>query len=229
MSRSFSQLSVSNKTTKKTKTSTLSQQSNGQSSASAMQKTKPRFLRTSDKIFKAMISQISTDQLNIATCLNTKEKVQQVRQLAEATSHLYYVDLQRQLWQEYYNIGIKDNVWGKKISKSKAKQYATSRSFGYPKHTVEQRQITIAKQLEKAMNDQEMYATQLRNNVEHWEPHVNATTLIETICELVKHGQGRLRREFDFKKNMLLMNSNDHRLIKEFYDLQPSDDQVSFI
>lgn len=227
--QSLSQLSISNRTTKKTKTSAANQQSNTQTSTSAMQNTKPRFLRTPDGVFKEMLLNAATGQLNTAACLNTKDKVQQVRVLAEVTSHLRYVELQRQLWQEYYNIGMKDNVWGKKISKSKAKQLAVSRSFGFPKPTVEQRQATIVKQLNKAMDDQENCTTQLRENTASWEPPVNATVLIQTVSELVKNGQRRLQLEFDFKKNMLAMNSNDYRLIKEFDDLKPTDDQVSSI
>lgn len=193
-----------------------------------MKKAKPCFLGTSDRVFTEILSKAASDKLNIAECLNTKEKVELVRQLSEATSQLYYVELQQQLWQEYYNVGIKDNVWGMKISKRKAKWLATSRGFGYPRHTVEQRRITIAKQIKHAIDNQEMYATQLRNDVEHWKPPIDATALIETICELVKNEQRQLRQEFDFKKNLLFMNLNDHHLINEFFDLQPTDDEVSF-
>ena len=176
-----------------------------------------------------MLSKVSAEKWNVGQCLNTKEKVQLVRQLAEATSYFYYVELQRQLWQEYFDIGMKDNVWGKKISKSKAKQLATCRSFGYTKHVIQERQLTIAKQRQKATIERTKYTVQLENETEHWEPHVDTAVLVETINELVKNSQRRLRQEFDFKKNILMMNSNDHRLIKEFFNLQPTNDQVSTV
>ncbi|CAF4914875.1 unnamed protein product, partial [Rotaria socialis] len=72
------------------------------------QRFKPRYLRVSDKILKQMLSNTTEDNLDIRKCLDTTEKVQLVRQVIEATNNLYYYDLQRQLWQEYYNIGTKE-------------------------------------------------------------------------------------------------------------------------
>ena len=197
------------------------------SSMCSLQRSKPRFLKTPDRIFKKMLSKVSADNLNMAQCLNTKEKLQLVRQLTEATSHFYYVELQQQLWQEYFNIGMKENVWGRKMSKSQAKQHATCRSFDFPKHIVEQRQATLTKQLQKATSERTKYAIELQNASEHWQPPIHADLLLESINTLVKNAQQRLRQAFDFRKAMLVMNSNDHRLITEFYNLQPTDDQVS--
>ncbi|CAF2127796.1 unnamed protein product, partial [Rotaria magnacalcarata] len=71
----------------------------------------------------------------------------------EATNNLYYFDLQRQLWQEYYDIGMKESVWGQKLSKSAAQQHRTCCAYGLTQHIVEQRQQTIARQLQHVTSE----------------------------------------------------------------------------
>ena len=56
---------------------------------------KPRYLRMSDKVFKQMLSNKIEHDDNIIQCLDTKEKIEFVRQMTEATNNLYYFDLQR--------------------------------------------------------------------------------------------------------------------------------------
>lgn len=84
---------------------------------------------------------INGDQL--ASYLNTNEKLQFVRQMTEVTNQLQYLDLQRQLWQGYYNLGMKEGRWNYRVSKSYAKHHGICRSYGYPRHVVEKRQQNI--------------------------------------------------------------------------------------
>jgi len=50
--------------------------------------------------------------------------------------------------------------------------------------------------------------------------------LYDIFNEYVKNGQRRLCQEFDYRRNMLKFDSNDHYLIRKFYDLQPNNEQV---
>ena len=45
--------------------------------------------------------------------------------------------------------------------------------------------------------------------------------------ECVKKGQKRLVEEFNYKKKMIVINLNDHYLIRSFYYLQPNEESVS--
>jgi hypothetical protein len=74
-----------------------------------IQKFKPHYLRVSDKIFKQILSNAINDDDKTIQSLDTNEKLQFVRQMTEVTNSLYYFDLQRQLWQEYYNISLKED------------------------------------------------------------------------------------------------------------------------
>ena len=55
-----------------------------------------------------MLANATTDGGRIVQYLNTKEKVDFIRQMTELTNNLRYFDLQRQLWQYHYDIGLKE-------------------------------------------------------------------------------------------------------------------------
>ena len=249
VNRSHSQLSISQQTIKKKKSITNNNQSNRIASnafnhhnvnhdqqqkdnhslsTNHMKKFKPRYLRTSDKVFKQMLSNELEHDDNTIQYLNTKAEIQFVRQMTEATNDVYYFDLQRQLWQAYYDIGAKEDVWTSRLPKSFAKQHHTCRTYGFPKHIIEKRQNEANQQLKQAIDTLQQYLTELEKSVQQWQSSIHSAILSNAINECVKSAQRRLRQEFDYKKKMLVFNCNDHQWIKQFYDLQPSVDQVLF-
>ncbi|CAF4270508.1 unnamed protein product, partial [Rotaria sordida] len=246
VSRSFSQLSISQRNLKKTKSTIGNNSSNKEISnvvtdtneklqqqqqqkkqegdndllpTNYVQQFKPCYLKVSDKIFTRMLSNSIEDGNKIVQCLNTNEKLQFVRQMAEKTNNLYYFDLQRPLWQDYFDLGMKENKWAPRVSKSFAKQHHTCRTYGFRKHIVEQRLQTITQQFQRTINELQQYILQSEQNVKHWQPYIHPAILSNAIHECVKSAQQRLRQEFDYKKKMLALDSNDHSLITKFYDL----------
>ena len=187
---------------------------------------KPRYLRMSDKVFKQMLSNEIEHDDNTIQCLDTKEKIEFVRRMTEATNNLYYFDLQRQLWQAYDDIGKKEDVWTSRVSKSFAKQHRTCRSYGFSKRVIDKRQNKINRQFKQAIDSVQQYIIELEQNVQQWQPSMHPAILSNAINECVKNAQRRLRQTFDYKKKMLTFNYNDHYWIKQFYHLQPSEEQV---
>ncbi|CAF1246236.1 unnamed protein product [Rotaria sp. Silwood1] len=252
VNRSFSELSISQINTKKSKTTTennpsTSEVSNVVSDANEelqheqqkkqehnkkllsntpMEQFKPSYLKVSDKKLKQMLSNAIEGDDKIAECLNTTEKIQFVRQMTEATNNLYYFDLQRQLWGEYLDLGLKQSEWAPRVSKSFAKKHHTCRTYGFSKHIIEQRLQTIMKQFQRTINELQQNISQLEHNAQEWQPYIDPAILCNAINACVQSAQQRLRQEFDYKKKMLVLDSNDRNLIRKFYDLKPNDEQV---
>ncbi|CAF3388326.1 unnamed protein product, partial [Rotaria sp. Silwood2] len=250
VSRSFSQLSISQRNRKKTKSTPGNNSSNNEISnvvtdaneklqqqneqeennellsTNYVKQFKPSYLKVSDKIFKRILSNSIEDGNEIVQCLNTNEKLQFVRQMAETTNNLYYFDLQCQLWQDYFDLGMKENKWAPRVSKSFAKHHHTCRTYGFPKHIVEQRLRTIGRQFQRTINELQQYITQLEHNVEQWQPYIHPAILSNAINECVKSAQQRLRQEFEHRRKMLESDSNDRHLLTKFYELQPNEEQI---
>ena len=270
MDRSFSQLSISQRSTKRKKSSVTRHnqsvnnnnsnellkginENNNQTNTkrkkqvdynesfamNCMQKFKPDYLKVSDNQFKQMLLNATPDNDIIVRALNTHEKLQFVRQMTEVTNDLYYFDLQRQLWQEYYNMSLKEDsmktvVEQRRLSKSDAKLLHTCHKYNLPKQAIEKRQQRIAHQIQRLTNELNGYRMKLNT----WTTTTTTTTttqcppvfdpniLSNAIDGCVRKGQQRLRQEFDYKKKMLELNAIDHHLIHKVYDLQPTEEQV---
>ena len=253
MNQSFSQLSISQRDFKKKKKNTdihrshqeLSKivdnnnnqstqqndkEENKKSSSSIInyeEKSKPQYLKVSDRVFKQMLSKSIKDGDKIVQLLDTDEKLQFVRQMTEVTNNLQYLTLQRQLWQDDYNIGISEgSIRTSQLSKADAKLHHTCRTYGFSKQIIEKRQQNIKHHVQRAIQELQQYLIKLQQNTQQWQPFIDPDILSNAINKCVKNGQKRLTHEFEYKRKMLEFNSNDHRLIKQFYDLQLNEEEV---
>ena len=175
-----------------------------------------------------MLSNAIKDDHKTIQSIDTNEKTQFLREMTELTNNLYYFDLQRQLWQEYHNMSLKENdICGYgQLSKSNAKEHHTHYMYDFSKHVIEKRQNTIVHQMQRTINDLNQYLVQLNTWTTQCQPLVDPNILSNAINECVKKGQERLKQEFDYKKKMLELNSYDHHLINRVYELQPTEEQV---
>ncbi|CAF3315055.1 unnamed protein product [Rotaria sp. Silwood2] len=246
VSRSFSQLSISQKNTKKTKSAVEkhlpdnerlnSVYTHGHNKQHENQhedvpkkyrsQFKPRYLTVPDNIFKEMLSNSIEDGDQIIPCVNTKEKLQFVRQMTETTNNLYYFDLQCQFWQDYCNIALKENKWISTVSKSFARKHHTCRTYGFPKEVVEEKLKSFIEQRQHMVYELQEYLIRLEQNSKDWQPYINPIMLSVAINECVNSGQKRLREKFDYKRKILIFDSTDRKLIAKFYELLPTVEQT---
>ena len=187
---------------------------------------KVAYLKVSDHTFVRLLANATTDGDRIVQYLNTKEKVDFIRQMTELTNNLRYFDLQRQLWQFHYDLGLKEGRWGAQLLNNYAKQHNTCRAYSYLKHVIEKRQKSIVNQIHRIIDELQQYLLKLEEYARQWQPSFDANILSHAMDECVKKGQQRLVEEFNYKKKMIVMNSNDHYLIRSFYYLQPNEEQV---
>ncbi|CAF1153797.1 unnamed protein product [Rotaria sordida] len=192
VTRSFSQLSVSQETKQKKKKTTSNireEKTNGEMNSSTdtnnIQRLKPKYLHVSDQRFKQMLCDATQNSVLIMAWLNTNEKVHSIRQMTEATNQLQYLDLQRQLWQEHLNLGMKDGKWNVHVSKSYAKQHSTCRSYSFPRHTIEQRLQTIQSQIRCTIQQLQQHLIQLQQYAQEWQPTIDVNLLSNAVNECI--------------------------------------------
>ena len=244
-SRSFSQLSISQGNSKKARSKsksihsiseTMNEEENDHQNVENheqptvmdhLQKFKPHYLTVSDRKFKEMLSNCTSEGDQLKQGLNTDEKLQFVRQITEAMNNSHYLNLQLQLWKEYYNVNMKKDVWTQKLPILFAKKHRMCRTYGFPQPIVEERLKTLTQEYQKVTLELKQHLIQSLSNIQQWQPYISANTISDAVHQCVIHAQRRLREEFDYKKTMLVCDSNDHDLIKTFYDSKPNQEQVS--
>jgi hypothetical protein len=234
LDKSFSQLSISQGNPKKKKTitttTTTNDQLNNQNdelSMNSTEKYKPRYLKVPDRIFKQLLSNTIDNGHKVIQCLDTKEKLDFIRQITEMKNNLQFKELQRQLWQEYYNLSLKDHNWeSTAVTQGYARQHNTCRMYKPKKSYIEQRRSTIAHQIQRINNELQENLLKLQQYSQQWQPSIDFNVLSHVINECVKNGQQRLKDEFNYKKEMLTLDWNDHLLITKFYKLKPNEEQI---
>ena len=228
----FSQLSISQEDVKNTKATAtalvhdeVSSDNNGPS-INYLENFKPRYLKVSDRIFKRMLGDAIEDGSKLIQCLNTSEKLHAIREVTEITNNLYHKDFQQKLWQEYCNISSQDNNWESKITKQFARQNSLHKIYRPEKSYIEQRLATIAEQKLRLGKELQEHLAKLLNDIVYWQPSLDGTLLSHTINECVLHHQKRLKQEFQYKKEMLQLDWNDHQLLRKFYELKPNEELI---
>ena len=190
----------------------------------SIKKFQPHYLTVSNEIFKQLLSDAIEGGDQLVQCLDTDEKLQVVRQMTEVTNNLHYFDLQQHLWQAYYNIGVKENLWESSAPDSTTSQkYPT---YFFPKHLVEKRQQTVIWQKQRTVNELQQCLIYLQQHVPQWQPLIDLDLLSHAVNECVIKGQRRLKQEFLYRIDITQLDLNERRSRKIFYDLQPNQEQV---
>ena len=119
LSQSLSQLSVSQRKAKKQATTGPMKDNQDEESLQChdSRRYKPAYLRVPDYTFVRLLARTINNSGKIIQCLDTKEKIDFIRQMTELTNDLQYFDLQRQFWQDHYDVGLKEGFWGSEVSK----------------------------------------------------------------------------------------------------------------
>jgi len=162
--------------------------------------------------------------------LNSSEKINYIRQYAYLIHRLSYVQLQEEQWKHYYDIGTKENVWSGRVSKKWALMNSMDHTYGRSKTLIVQRLKVIQQQLQGASQALEQFGNQpLPHCLSDMNPPLDFTTMSAIVTAVVRKGQHKLKQQFEHRKKMLILDSTDHRLVKNVHDFKPNKQQIRSI
>ncbi|CAF5020060.1 unnamed protein product, partial [Rotaria sp. Silwood1] len=140
--------------------------------------------------------------------LDNDEKLKSTRALAQLFNLTYYLKLQQQLWQDYFDL-----------------EHNTCLSYGRSEKFAQQRQKTIQYQLIRTDRELQQHLAQLPELTENARTSIDSTFLSTAIETMVKNHQYRLQAQFKHKQAMLKFDADDHRLIAAAYALELTEEQ----
>ncbi|UJR34495.1 hypothetical protein I4U23_021903 [Adineta vaga] len=173
-----------------------------------------------------MLSNINEHSHKIVCSLDTNEKLQSVRKMMHLISTSHYVILQKDLWQNLHDFETKNDTWSMKISKSIARDHCTCQTITPSKHSIEQRQKMIHRQMTTSGMELQEHFLDLLTWTQQCSPPIDIHQITEMMDKCVENGLRRLKDKFNYKKTMLQNNYNDHEAITKFYSLHPSEEQI---
>ncbi|CAF4135759.1 unnamed protein product, partial [Adineta steineri] len=181
---------------------------------------KPNYLKTSDHIFKKMLSTALEGTEDIIRLLDTPEKLKYTREYAQLVNDLFYLRLKQDFWKDYYKILVATGVWSMKLSKQFIKENKLDQIQFVTQKNVEKYRQTTMEQLKQAEINLNQHK-QIK-----FGQSIDLQKLSTIIPAFVRKGQHKLSADFEYKKLLLQFDTNDYHLVQTFYDLKPSEDQI---
>ncbi|CAF3331566.1 unnamed protein product [Rotaria sp. Silwood2] len=100
-------------------------------------------------------------------------------------------------------------------------------TYGRSKALIAQRLKTIQWQLQAASQALQHFGNQLSSQcMSEMNPPFDFTTMSAMVTAVVRKGQHKLKQQFECNKNMLTLDSTDHRLVQSVYDFKPNQQQI---
>ena len=199
-----------------------------------MNKANPKILNeepisrdTSDHVFEQMLFAAFQNEEKLVHLLNGKDQIEFIRCYTDLLGHLFYLKLLLDQWNYYHQIGIAQNIWTNRVPKHVAEKNSMEHAYGRSKRMIEQRRTQIQQKLEHSQNALVQFEQQmLSQSVPNIDYSSEMNSLSSIVRTFVQEKQEQLCVEFEHKRNMLILDATDHRLVRSFFDLKPNKGQV---
>lgn len=185
------------------------------------------FKDTPDDIFDRMLLTAFQDEEKLIRFLNGKEKMEFIRCYTDLLSQLSHLKLQQAQWDYYLQIGQTQHIWTNRVPKHVAEKNSMVHTFGRSKGMIGQRRIQIQVKLQHTKKmlshfEQQM-SFQLVSDVDFASEMSSISAILKAFVE---QNQKQIRSELEYKREMLILDATDHRLVRAFFDLKPKKRQV---
>ena len=165
-------------------------------------------------------------QIKVKQWLETDVTLLQfIKQHACLVGDFYLLTMELDLYKTYINMTQPETLWFSQISISVIKYNKICQNL-FKIHTYIKKQLKmIDSQLQKSTQKVIKFVQQEEQQVSTLSI-MDMNLLKAFISTFVRQDQQQLNGELDKKRHLLMLNMNDVRLVKEFFDLKPSPQQV---
>ena len=182
----------------------------------------------SNSEFKQRLRAIVQDDLQRKTkiqhWLETDDEVLQfVRQRSCLIANVYSLKMEQDFWKTYHNNTQIEVHWLSKMSETMLKCNNISDKFIKTQNYMNKHLKIIESQLQQAIQKLNEHLQQQVLKLSS----IDMSLLTAVTIVFVRQDQSQLCKKYEEKNSELMLNVNDIRLVKEFYDLKPNDVQVS--
>ncbi len=193
----------------------------------------PKYSKLPNYLFKHLLAKNIPCYCNkIRQWLTNDQLLQFIRQRAELMNVISQLNIEHDYWTYVLNLDMPAMHWLSTISKNvKQRNYI---NWDYPR-TVENilhRKRIIENKLLKTENDLNVYLQQ-QQTVQFFHQMQNKTSIdhamniiSKALVVMIRNGLHQLHTNFEHKKILLQFDVNDVHLVKSFYDLNPTEEQV---
>jgi hypothetical protein len=185
------------------------------------------FMDMPDDIFDRILLKAFPNARKLAQYLNGKNKIDFARCYADLLGYLSYLKLQQDQWDYNHQIGMTQHIWTNHVPKHVAEKNSMVHAYGRSRREIEQRLIQFQQKLPHVQHDiQQFEQRMLFQSVPNIDYSSELDSLSSIVHTFVHENQQELRGDFENKRQMLILDATDHRLVRSFFDLKPNKGQV---
>ncbi|CAF1294106.1 unnamed protein product [Adineta steineri] len=181
----------------------------------------------SNDIFIQMLSTAFANKNKLNQLMNQEEQILFIREYTNLIDRLYCLQLQQSQWNYYHHIGITQNIWTGRMAKHLAEKTSICHAYGRSKTLVEQRQKQIEKHLQQAQYAVQQFEQHIIiKMVQHGGCSSEMQLLFSILQKFVQEKQQSIQYDYEYKREMLILDATDHQLLKEFFKVEPNKSQI---
>lgn len=183
----------------------------------------PKYLKVPDQILKTMLSKSLAGAESLVQSLDTTEKLHFVRIYAHLLNNVFYLKLEQNFLEHYEKVAAHENSWSFSADLDLLKKNNLFKIEFKTKAQLVKRQKKIENQLHLAENKLTGHKQSTMSR------SLDMNRLFTIIPAFVRQGQQKLFKEFERKKQLVQFDMHEYQLIKKFYQLKPTEHQVTLI
>ncbi|CAF3049806.1 unnamed protein product [Rotaria socialis] len=189
----------------------------------------PNYSKMSSRLFVDLLcTNLASHQNKIKHWLIHTNQLQRFRRYAELLNNILLLEIEQDYWETITDSVSIEIIWLSNMPKDTTK--INSINWAYPRtiENLNKRQTIIQNKLKQA---QHQLMIQLKEESLIVRPSISKSIdplnlLTTAIKELVHQGQQRLRTMYEEQKIIFGFDHNDLHLVKSFYDLNPTEEQL---
>ncbi|CAF1524217.1 unnamed protein product [Adineta steineri] len=180
-----------------------------------------------DNIFIQMLSTAFYHTNKLNQLMNPEEQILFIREYTNLIDRLYCLQLQQSQWNYYHHIGITQNIWTGRMAKHLAEKNSICHAYGRSKTFIAQRQKQIEKHLQQAQYAVQQFEQEIIiKMVQHGDYLFEMKVLFSIIEKFVQEKQRSVQYDYEYKREMLILDATDHQLVNEFFKIEPKKSQI---
>ncbi|CAF3554050.1 unnamed protein product [Adineta steineri] len=149
------------------------------------------------------------------------------RQHGYSITSVYSLIMEQDFWKTYQSHTHVEALWISNMSKAMLEYHSISVVFFNLENFMNQQLEIIEKQLHEAFVILTEYLQEEEEQI-FKSSTIDTNLLTATSIALVRQDQSPLHKKYEELTFQLILNVNDIRLVKEFYDLKPDEGQSSY-
>ncbi len=166
----------------------------------------------------------------INQCLTDRKLLSFIQQYAHLMCTIFQFEMEKDYWKHVINELLFVVNWLLRMSEDLTKRYSINWDCPRTEHNIRHRQRLTENKLDQANRELYLHLQQYSSNwliPDNTLIHQIMTIISQALTVLVKNCLQKLHTSFEEKEILMQFDVYDVYLLKSFYDLNPTEEQVS--